>query len=94
MPPDVHRDPDALRAVAAAVESVLPAVVAAPLDPAVLAAAGPVLTAEHERTVAVLERVGRELGELAGVLRAAAAGLEAADDEVRRSLVRAALEGP
>jgi hypothetical protein len=92
--PDVHLDPDALLAVAASAEALVPALRPPALDPADLAElaglpGGAALVAEHDRLCAAMVRAARELGELAAALGAVAAATEAADRCAARALTGA-----
>ena len=81
---DLHADPAALHAAAAAVEALV-AVVAVPgLDAAELESlarlpGGAAVVAEHDRLLAAAARTRRGLAELAGGLAAAAGTLAAAE---------------
>jgi hypothetical protein len=89
--PTLHVDPIALRATAAAVEALLPALRVSGLDPLDLAAlarapGGAALVAEHDRLVASVARTGRELAELVAGLDAVAVGVESAEHDAVRSI--------
>lgn len=82
VPPNLHLDPAALRAAAAAVAAVLPQV--AELDPddlTVLAGlpGGAALVAEHDRIAAAVARRVRELADLVDGLGAVADGAASAE---------------
>jgi hypothetical protein len=89
--PTLHLDPAVLRATAAAVEALLPALRVPGLDPVDLAAlarvpGGAVLVAEHDRLAAAVTRTGRELAEFVAGLGAVAVGVESAEHDAVRSI--------
>ena len=82
--PNLHVDPAVLRAVAVAVGGLLPALRVPRLDPADLdalarAPGGVALVAEHDRLVAAVARVGRDLVELVDGLGEVADGVGSAE---------------
>ena len=89
--PDLNVDPFARRAVAAAVEGLLPALRVPRPDPADLDAlardpGGAALVAEYDRLAAAVVRTDVELAELAAGLSAVADGLAAAESDAVRVL--------
>jgi hypothetical protein len=91
VPPDLHLDPAVLRAVAAAVEAVVPALRATRLDPVDLDAlarvpGGAVLVAEYDRLLTAVARTSDELTELAAGLGAIADGTTSAEHDAVRSM--------
>jgi hypothetical protein len=91
VPPDLHLDPAVLRAVAASVEAVVPALRASALDPVDLdalsrAPGGAALVAEHDRLVAAVARTSDELTELAAGIGAIANGTASAEHDAVRSM--------
>jgi hypothetical protein len=89
--PTLHLDPAVLRAAAATVEVLLPALRVSELDPVDLVAlarapGGAALVAEHDRLVAAVGRTGRELAELVAGLDAVAVGAESAEHDAVRSI--------
>ena len=89
--PDLHVDPAALRATAAAVEALLPALHRPGLDPADLGAlaalpGGSAVVVEHDRLTAAAARMLRELTEVAASLASVVAVVESADHAAVRAL--------
>jgi len=85
----LHLDPAELRAAAAAVQGLLPALLPAALDPSdadSLARHDPALGAERDRLAAAVLRVGRELAELAAALCAASTAADTAETAVVRAV--------
>lgn len=85
--PNVEIDPAVLRAAAATVDALLPALPVPDLDPGDLdalarAAAGAALVTEHDRLTTAGARAGLDLAELVAGLRAVADGIESADHDV------------
>ena len=83
--PTLHVDPAVLRATAATVEALLPALRVPGLDAVTLAAlarapGGAELLVEHDRLAAALARTGGELAALGAALVSVATGVETADD--------------
>ena len=92
VPPDLHLDPAVLRAVAATVEGLLPALRVPGPDPVDLdalarAPGGAALPAEYDRLTAAVARVDRELAERAAGLGVVADDVASADAAAARSLV-------
>jgi hypothetical protein len=89
--PNLHVDHAVVRAAAAALEELLPALRAPGLEPADLdalarTAGGASLVAEHDRLAAAVIRADRGLIEVVTGLRAAADAVAAADDGAARSI--------
>jgi hypothetical protein len=91
VPPNLHLDPAVLRATAAGVEALLPALRVPGLDAgdlATLAAVpgGAELAAEHDRLAAALARRSRDLADLMAGLGAVAGAAVSADRDAAASL--------
>jgi hypothetical protein len=89
--PTLHVHPAELRAVAAALEALLPALRGPGLDAVTLAAlarapGGAALVAGHRRLAAAVARTDGELAALVAGLTTAATGVETADDDAVRTV--------
>ncbi len=98
MSPNLHVDPAVVRAAAAALEGLLPALRAPGLEPADLDAlartpGGTSLVAEHDRLAAAVIRADRGLAEVVSGLRAVVDAVAAAEDGAARAIAAVAVTG-
>jgi hypothetical protein len=91
VPPNLHLDPAALRAVAGTVAALVPVLGVPALDPVdraalVRAPGGAALLDEHDRITAAVARTTHALDDLADGLRAVADGVASGEHDAVRAL--------